>query len=186
MFCWRSPRVFTHSLEAPCGGTADLPDWNVCSCVRALESQIPPLQASLSVVYRQWALQVFPCKGRSPSDPLFRMSQACACKEASMPCYVCYERIASHSNPADLPSRERAREACDRWCLNFEGDIALPVELLTALVDDILSWNFQRLTATGGKKEDDLDVRLEKAEVSKHETVQPVSKLRSMIDSPAK
>ena len=62
-------------------------------------------------------------KGRSPSDPLFRMSHACACKEASMPCYVWYERIASHSNPADLPSRERAREACDRRCLNFEGGI---------------------------------------------------------------
>ena len=37
-----------------------------------------------------------------------------------------------------------------------------------------------------GKKEDDLDVRHEKTEVSKHETVRPVSKPRSPMDNPAK
>ena len=34
-------------------------------------------------------------KGRSPSDPLFRMAHACSCLEGAMPCYLWYERIAS-------------------------------------------------------------------------------------------
>eukprot|EP00435_Cladocopium_sp_Y103_P018012 s3778_g4.t1 len=76
-------------------------------------------------------------KGRSPSDPLFRMSHACACMEAKLPTYVWYERVASFCNPADLPSRRKWREACERWALDFGGDIPLPSELVTALVDGI-------------------------------------------------
>ena len=76
-------------------------------------------------------------KGRSPWDTLFRMSHACTCIEASMPCYAWYERIASHSNPADLPSRSRSGEACAKWALKFRGDIALPSELLAGLVNGV-------------------------------------------------
>eukprot|EP00435_Cladocopium_sp_Y103_P055901 s883_g18.t1 len=76
-------------------------------------------------------------KGRSPSDPLFRMAHACACIEAVMPCFIWYERIASYCNPADLPSRMRTDEACRRWALENSGDIALPPELLTALADGV-------------------------------------------------
>ena len=104
-------------------------------------------------------------KGRSPSDPLFRMSHACACIEASMPCYVWYERIASHSNPADLPSRSRSGEACAKRSLEFVGDIALPSELLAALVDGVpfpkITKPMETFTGSwshGGKKEDDIDI----------------------------
>lgn len=61
-------------------------------------------------------------KGRSPSDPLFRMAHACSCLEGAMPCYLWYERIASYCNPADLPSRRKVAEACQRWNLDFGGD----------------------------------------------------------------
>ena len=74
-------------------------------------------------------------KGRSPSDPLFRMAHACSCLEGAMPCYLWYERIASYCNPADLPSRRKTDEACQRWHLNFGGDIALPAELFTSILD---------------------------------------------------
>ena len=76
-------------------------------------------------------------KGRSPSDPLFRMSHACACMEAQMPCYTWFERIASYCNPADLPSRGKSDAACAQWGLDFMGDIALPSELVAALVDGV-------------------------------------------------
>ena len=74
-------------------------------------------------------------KGRSPSDPLFRLAHACSCLEGTMPCYLWYERIASYCNPADLPSRRKIAEACTRWNLDFGGDIILPGELLTTIVD---------------------------------------------------
>eukprot|EP00435_Cladocopium_sp_Y103_P015310 s993_g3.t1 len=76
-------------------------------------------------------------KGRSPSDPLFRMSHACASIEAARPAFTWYERISSYSNPADLPSRRRGHEACQRWALEWMGDIVLPTALLVALVDGI-------------------------------------------------
>ena len=76
-------------------------------------------------------------KGRSSSDPLFRMSHACACVDAAMPCFIWYERVPSYSNPADLPSRRRELEACHRWSLSFAGDIALPPELLASIVDGV-------------------------------------------------
>ena len=76
-------------------------------------------------------------KGRSSSDPLFRMSHACACVEAAEPCFIWYERVPSFSNPADLPSRRREQEACRRWSLSFAGDIALPPELLASIVDGV-------------------------------------------------
>lgn len=76
-------------------------------------------------------------KGRSVSDPLFRMSHACACMEAAMPCFIWYERVPSYSNPADLPSRQKADEACHLWNLQFAGDIVLPPELMTAIVDGV-------------------------------------------------
>ena len=104
-------------------------------------------------------------KGRSPSAPLFRMSHACACMEASLPCFVWYERIASYCNPADLPSRARIDEACKRWGLTFGGDIALPAELLTALVDGVpfprlakVNGDLECVIKPQGRKEDDTDV----------------------------
>ena len=74
-------------------------------------------------------------KGRSPSDPMFRMAHACSCMDAVMPSYSWYERVASFCNPADLPSRDKAEEACLMWNLQFAGDIALPAQLLVALLD---------------------------------------------------
>jgi hypothetical protein len=74
-------------------------------------------------------------KGRSPSDPLFRMAHACSCLEGAMPCYLWYERIASYCNPADLPSRRRTAEACQKWNLGFGGDVSLPAELYTSILD---------------------------------------------------
>lgn len=50
-------------------------------------------------------------KGRSPSDPLFRMAHACSCLESAMPYYLWYERIASYGSPADFPSRRQIDEA---------------------------------------------------------------------------
>lgn len=76
-------------------------------------------------------------KGRSPSEPMFRMSHAVACMEAVWPSFAWYERIASACNPADLPSRFKSDEACLRWALQYGGDIALPAELLSALVDGV-------------------------------------------------
>ena len=76
-------------------------------------------------------------KGRSASDPMFRMAHSCACMEASMPAFTWIERVASYSNPADLPSREQWEEACYKWNLQFVGDIVLPSELLTSLVDGV-------------------------------------------------
>ena len=76
-------------------------------------------------------------KGRSPSDPLFRMAHACSCIEAATACYVWYERVCSYSNPADLPSRRKHMEACEKWSLEYKGDIALPAELLSSIVDGI-------------------------------------------------
>ena len=76
-------------------------------------------------------------KGRSPSEPMFRMSHAVACMEALLPSFTWYERIASYCNPADLPSRFRSMEACERWSLCYGGDIALPAEMLSGLVDGL-------------------------------------------------
>ena len=84
-------------------------------------------------------------KGRSPSDPLFRMAHACSCLEGAMPCYLWYERIASYCNPADLPSRRQAEQACRRWNLKLGGDISLPSELYTSIIDGVpfpqLAWD---------------------------------------------
>eukprot|EP00435_Cladocopium_sp_Y103_P018632 s3736_g4.t1 len=74
-------------------------------------------------------------KGRSPSDPLFRMAHACSCMEGAMPCYPWFERVASYCNPADLPSRRKSKEACDKWNLVYRGDANLPSELLTSILD---------------------------------------------------
>eukprot|EP00435_Cladocopium_sp_Y103_P032079 s2147_g8.t1 len=74
-------------------------------------------------------------KGRSPSDPLFRMAHACSCLEGALPGYLWFERIASFCNPADLPSRRKHLEACQRWSLDFCGDVALPAVLLTSTLD---------------------------------------------------
>ena len=52
-----------------------------------------------------------------------------------MPCYLWYERIASYCNPADLPSRRRTAEACQKWNLGFGGDVSLPSELYTSILD---------------------------------------------------
>jgi hypothetical protein len=85
--------------------------------------------------------------------------------EASLPCFVWYERIASYCNPADLPSRARIDEACKRWGLTFGGDIALPAELLTALVDGVpfprlakVNGDLECVIKPQGRKEDDTDV----------------------------
>ena len=84
-------------------------------------------------------------KGRSPSDPLFRMAHACSCLEGAMPCYLWYERIASYCNPADLPSRRQAEQACRRWNLKLGGYISLPSELYTSIIDGVpfpqLAWD---------------------------------------------
>ena len=83
-------------------------------------------------------------KGRFPSDPLFRMAHACSCLEGAMPCYLWYERIASYCNPADLPSRRQAEQACRKWNLKLGGDISLPSELCTSIIDGVpfprLAW----------------------------------------------
>ena len=55
--------------------------------------------------------------------------------DALMPSCNWYERVASYCNPADLPSREKAGEACSTWNLQFAGDIELPAQLLVAFVD---------------------------------------------------
>ena len=55
--------------------------------------------------------------------------------DALMPTYTWYERVASYGNPADLPSREKAAEACAKWNLQFAGDIAPPAPLLATLLD---------------------------------------------------
>ena len=56
---------------------------------------------------------------------------------AAIPCSIWYERIPSYSNSADLPLRQKAPEACHLWNLQFAGDIVLPPELLTAIVDGV-------------------------------------------------
>eukprot|EP00435_Cladocopium_sp_Y103_P062657 s123_g24.t1 len=87
-------------------------------------------------------------KGRSPSDPLFRMAHACSCLEGALPGYLWFERIASFCNPADLPPRRRYLdlEACQRWNLNFCGDIILPAEPFTSILDGSpLSTNYERI-----------------------------------------
>ena len=56
---------------------------------------------------------------------------------AAIPCFIWYERIPSYSNSADLPLRQKAPEACHLWNLQFAGDIVLPPELLTAIVDGV-------------------------------------------------
>ena len=101
-------------------------------------------------------------KGRSASDPLFRTSHARAYMGAAMPCFSWYERIPSYSNPADLPSRQKAPEACHLWNLQIAGDIVLPPELLTAIVDGVsfpeVAWVESDLTwviSQRGKAKDD-------------------------------
>ena len=47
------------------------------------------------------------------------------------------ESLLLYSNPADLPSRRKQMEACERWSLEYKGDIALPAELLASIVDGI-------------------------------------------------
>ena len=74
-------------------------------------------------------------KGRSASQPLFRMVHACSCIEAVMPCYPWIERVASKSNPSDLPSRGESLAACSSFLLKFVGDICLPPELYATIVD---------------------------------------------------
>ena len=74
-------------------------------------------------------------KGRSASEPLFRMVHACSCIEAVMPCFPWIERVASKSNPSDLPSRGDSKVACSSFHLFFSGDICLPPELYATIVD---------------------------------------------------
>ena len=45
--------------------------------------------------------------------------------------------VPSYSNPADLPSRQKAHEACHLWNLQFAGDIVLPPELMITIVDGV-------------------------------------------------
>ena len=70
--------------------------------------------------------------------------------------------VPSYSNPADLPSRQKAHEACHLWNLQFAGDIVLPPELMTAIVDGVsfpeVAWVESDLTwviSQRGKAKDD-------------------------------
>ena len=74
-------------------------------------------------------------KGRSASDPMFRMAHACACLYALILSFTWVERVCSYSNSSDLPSRGQHEETCHRWNLQFAGDIAPPAELVATLVD---------------------------------------------------
>ena len=73
-------------------------------------------------------------KATSPSPTMQALARLLAYIDLEWPTYSWTERVCSHSNPADLPSRGRTKEACSRFNLNDGGTIDSPEELSTRLI----------------------------------------------------
>lgn len=73
-------------------------------------------------------------KGSSPSRSMFALADLVSRIEARCPSGFWFERVSTHSNVADLPSRGKLREAADIVGGDVKGDISIPGELMQAVL----------------------------------------------------
>ena len=72
-------------------------------------------------------------KGSSVSNSMFDLTDYVSLIDASSPCGIWYERVCTHSNIADLPSRGYSKLAAEMINGQDMGDIPFPSELIQAL-----------------------------------------------------
>ena len=73
-------------------------------------------------------------KRSSPSTAMFLLLCAISIIDTETPFAAWMERVSSPSNPADLPSRQKAGELCKLVNARDRGSIELPAGLLTFLM----------------------------------------------------
>ena len=87
-------------------------------------------------------------KANSHSPTMRSLSRMLADLDLRYPAFPWTERVCSYSNPADLPSRNRLKEAMKRYCLDDGGVIKAPADLVNALIQFHRS-PYMLLTTTG-------------------------------------
>ena len=73
-------------------------------------------------------------KGTSLSHSMLVMCRILQQIEAERPASVWYERVSSHSNPGDLPSRNQVKRASQLFSANAENKWVPPTNLVEAIV----------------------------------------------------
>ena len=81
------------------------------------------------------AARVCAIKANSPSVTMKAMTRLMAHIELKWPSFSWTERVCSHSNPADLPSRDRMAEALQRYNLSEGGTIDVTSDLANCLLE---------------------------------------------------
>ena len=76
------------------------------------------------------------------------LSRMLADLDLRYPAFSWTERVCSYSNPADLPSRNRLKEAMKRYCLDDGGVVKAPADLVNTLIQFHRS-PYMLLTTTG-------------------------------------
>ena len=87
-------------------------------------------------------------KANSHSPTMRSLSRMLADLDLQYPAFSWTERVCSYSNPADLPSRNRLKEAMQRFGLDDGGVIKAPADLVNALIQFHRS-PYMLLTTTG-------------------------------------
>ena len=73
-------------------------------------------------------------KGTSLSHSMLVMCRVLQQIEAERPSSVWYERVSSHSNPGDLPSRNQVKRASQLFSANAENKWVPPTNLVEAII----------------------------------------------------
>ena len=87
-------------------------------------------------------------KANSHSPTMRALSRVLADLDLRYPAFSWTERVCSYSNPADLPSRNRLKEAMKKYCLEDGGVVKAPADLVNALLQLHRS-PYMLLTITG-------------------------------------
>ena len=87
-------------------------------------------------------------KANSHSPTMRALSRTLADLDLRYPAFSWTERVCSYSNPADLPSRNRLKEAMKRYCLDDGGVVKAPADLVNTLIQLHRS-PYMLLTITG-------------------------------------
>ena len=89
-------------------------------------------------------------KASSNSPTMRALSRLMADVDLCWPSLSWTERVCSYSNPADLPSRDRLKEAMQRYNLKDGGTVPAPTALVNALLQ-LCKSPYMLLTITGEK-----------------------------------